>query len=100
MNRPPPEERPTADELRDQSAGEPMHIAGKPANVCPYCGCAMFAYHTTTLETRIVRYERCRNCSRKFVTRQPHAEIVREITKADELSSSGNETLKLLRYTA
>lgn len=39
----------------------------------------MFAYRTDTLDTRIIRYEQCRACSRKFVTRQQHAEIIREI---------------------
>lgn len=62
----------------------PKFIGQSPAVVCPYCGCAMATYKTTTLQTRIERYERCRNsnCGKKFVTYQapvPPVEIVREI---------------------
>ncbi len=59
--------------------------------VCPGCGCILFAYKTETLKTRIIRYEECRNpsCNRKFQTRQPHREIIREV-KPREVSSSGN----------
>lgn len=77
----PPQNRPTARQLAAQYAEQPMQIAGKPADVCPYCGCVMFAYRTTTLKTRVMRYEQCRNpnCQKKFLTRQAPAEIVREI---------------------
>jgi hypothetical protein len=62
----------------------PMSFGRVPAVVCPHCGCALIAYRTTTLQTRIERYERCRNqnCGKRFVTYQapaPPVEIVREI---------------------
>jgi hypothetical protein len=56
-----------------------MQIGGKPADVCPYCGCGMFAYRTSGLATRVDRYEQCRKCGKKFVTRQPAKVIVREV---------------------
>jgi hypothetical protein len=74
---------PTARELA--ARGErPQSFGRTPAVVCPHCGCAMFTYKTTTLKTRIERYERCRNasCGKRFVTYQapaPPVEIVREI---------------------
>lgn len=74
----PPHERPTAQQLAS-GGNQSMSFAGRPANVCPHCGAGMFAYRTDTLDTRIIRYEQCRACSRKFVTRQQHAEIIREI---------------------
>lgn len=75
----PPHERPTAQQLANSGNGASASMAGRPANVCPSCGAAMFAYRTTTLDTRILRYEQCRNCARKFLTRQQHAEIIREV---------------------
>ena len=74
----PPHERPTAQQLANGGPGQ--SFAGQPANVCPSCGAAMFSYRVSKLDTRIIRYERCRNCQKKFVTRQPNAEIVREIS--------------------
>jgi hypothetical protein len=58
-----------------------MQIAGKPADVCPYCGCAMFANGTRTYQTTIRRYVYCRNpsCGKRFVSSQPPATLVREI---------------------
>jgi len=82
VSRIPPEDRPTAQQLAGASRGQPTSFGGQPANVCPACGCAMFAYRTTTLNTRVIRYETCRNCGRKFITRQLHAEIVREVKPA------------------
>lgn len=92
MTRPPPHERPTARQMASGST-EPLQIAGKPADVCPYCGAGMFVNKTQGLQTRIDRYETCRNCSRKFVTRQPQKVFVREISQTDEVSSGGNHHL-------
>lgn len=43
----------------------------------------MFIYRTTSLETRIIRYEHCRNCGKRFVTRQAQSEIVREVSPSE-----------------
>jgi hypothetical protein len=81
-----------------------MQIAGKPADKCPYCGCAMFVRKTMPQETSMTyRYERCRNksCGRKFYTRQlppPPREIVREVQ--DKSSSNGIDQLTVYRETA
>ena len=68
-----------------------MQIAGYPADVCPYCGCGLFANHTKTLATRIIRHVVCRNesCGKRFVSRQEAARLVREV-KTDDFSRSGN----------
>ena len=80
MNRPAPHERPTAAQLRDGSEN-PMSIAGRPADVCPGCGGAMFATGTRQGEQDTFRYVECRNqsCLRRFYSRQPPAIIIREI---------------------
>lgn len=81
---------------------QPMQIAGKPADVCPYCGCALFVNRTETLATRTDRYEVCRNpnCRRRFLTRQdppPPKRIVREIGVDEEISSAGKDALSVYR---
>ena len=78
-----------------------MQIAGKPAAVCPYCGCAMFANGTQTTPQQIYRYVVCRNekCRRSFLSKQPPATLVREVTGDDD-SSSGNMCLTILRESA
>ncbi len=91
----PPHERPTARQLA--SAGEqPMQIAGQRADVCPSCGCAMFANGTRKGESMTFRYVVCRNrsCGKRFLSKQPPATIVREI-ESDESSSSGQNGLSL-----
>lgn len=102
--RPPPASRPTAAELAAVTNGTNMQatLAGRPASTCPYCGCTMFAYRTTTLKTRVERYEQCRNekCGRKFVTKQLHAEIVREVGHDCEVSSTGKPQLTVHRESA
>lgn len=97
----PPEERPTAQELRDGSA-DGKSIAGKPANVCPYCGCVMFVNGTNTLATTIERHVYCRNesCGKGFISRQPPAVLVREINQRDKVPSSGNASLTIHRESA
>lgn len=74
---------------------QPMQIAGKPADVCPYCGAGMFATGTRQGEATTFRYVECRNkrCGRKFYSKQPPATIVREV--GDESSSSGQAHLTI-----
>lgn len=93
--RPPPEERPSAAELA--AAGvESLHIAGKPATACPYCGAGMFVNGTQVFNTRVDRYERCRNCNKTFITRQPRKVFVREVRPSDdEVSSAGKVGLNV-----
>lgn len=76
----PPGERPTARELRDGSVDR-KQIAGRPADVCPYCGCALFVTGTRQPAEMIRRYVACRNssCGRRFESRQPPAVLAREI---------------------
>lgn len=91
MNRPYPLDRPTARQLAMQAQDEkPQQIAGKPANVCPNCGAAMFANGTQVTPQQIYRYVVCRNCHRSFLSKQPPATLIREVTPADKDSSSGN----------
>ncbi len=88
----PPEDRPSARDLASRSNNSmPMQIAGCPADVCPYCGCSLFANHTKSLSTTIIRHVVCRNasCGKRFVSRQEAARLVREV-KTDDFSRSGN----------
>jgi hypothetical protein len=84
----------------------PMQIAGQPADVCPYCGAAMFAYGTQTLGTRIDRYVKCRNnnCGKRFLSRQPTPQaptIVREVgSEDDNFSNAGMARLTVVRESA
>lgn len=77
-----------------------MQIAGKPANVCPYCGAAMFVDGVNRTEYDIVRYVECRNkkCGKRFLTRQPPAKLVREVGNDD--SADGNQSLTLALKSA
>lgn len=102
MTRKPP--RSLSEMAREADGGVPMQIAGKPADVCPYCGAAMFAYHSETLTTRVERYVKCRNdnCGKRFVARaplKPPATIMREVGN-DEVSNFGTERLTLVRHSA
>lgn len=74
-----------------------MQIAGRPANVCPYCGAGMFVHGTNTTDREIVRYVNCRNCHKRFLTVQQPAKILREV---GEDSSSGKPALTLVRESA
>ena len=78
--------------------GDPVQIAGRPADVCPVCGCALFANGTNATDTNIVRYVVCRNrsCGKRFLSSQPPAKLLREVG-GDEDSSSGKPTLTLVR---
>lgn len=97
MSRPEPHERPSARQLAT-GTDKPMEIAGKPADVCPYCGCAMFADGTRKHSSVTFRYVVCRNhsCGKRFMSKQPPATIVREIEHDDsEASNIGQNTLSL-----
>lgn len=84
----------------EASGGQPMHLAGKPAHICPYCGAAMFKDGTNRTDKVIVRYVECRNrnCKRRFLTSQPPERIVREISEDD--SAGGKPALTLVRESA
>jgi len=71
--------RPTARELANRTSG----IAGKSAESCPYCGSRLDVDKTTALTSTIERYVYCRNeqCGAGFITRQPPAVIVREVSQ-------------------
>lgn len=85
-----------ADAATMAGSGEVLHIAGKPATACPYCGAAMFVNGTQVLNTRVDRYERCRNCKKTFITRQPPKVFVREVGSTnEEISSAGKEALSI-----
>lgn len=85
---------------REATSEEPPQIAGKPANVCPYCGAVMFVDGVNRTAQTIVRYVYCRNesCGKRFMSSQPPAKLVREI--GDENSASGNPSLTLVRESA
>lgn len=93
---------PTAQELAARGASPQGSFSGQPAVTCPACGCKMFIYKTTALDTRVVRYEECRNkkCRKRFLTKQPHREIIREIVSDDEDSSAGIRQLHVIRESA
>lgn len=78
--RTPANERPTAQQLA-KGAEPAMQIAGRPADLCPYCGCAMFANGTRPTDKVIFRYVACRNksCGKSFLSKQAQATLVREI---------------------
>ena len=96
-NRPPIGQRNTIASLKGQ---EPMQVNGKPADVCPYCGAGMFVTGTRRPAELIRRYVHCRNCGKRFESRQPPAVIVREITDEGDSSSSGQPALTLVRESA
>lgn len=88
-------ERRTLAQMASGDDGQPMQIAGKPADVCPYCGAGMLANGKRQPATEIRRYVYCRNsnCGKKFESKQPPATLVREIGISDEPSSSGQDTI-------
>lgn len=99
MTRTPPENRPTARELASRGA-QPLQIAGKPADVCPYCGCGMFKAGTRKGDRETFRYVECRNCRKTFYSRQPPETLVREIGVDELPSSDGQSSLTLVRESA
>lgn len=90
MAKVPPNERPTAAELKFGN-DKPATIAGRPADVCPYCGCAMFATGTRQGDSVTFRYVECRNSNcrdqsgnrRRFYSKQQRPVIVREVGDGD-----------------
>ena len=99
--------RKTLQQMQAEANGqEPMQIAGKPADVCPYCGCGMYAYKSERGDKDKFRYVQCRNAKcvdaagnrRRFYSRhQSSGTIVRELGTDDECSSFGNGRLTLIR---
>lgn len=77
MTRLPPDERPTAEELRS---------GGKGTIACPNCGCQDFrSGRATALPSGATkRYEYCRHCGKGVVTKQPPKEIIREVKPHNE----------------
>lgn len=93
MTRKPPK---SLAQLAAESDGrEPLQIAGHPADKCPYCGCALFVRKTTAMKQPIIRYVHCRNqkCGKSFLSRQPPAELVREVGGED--AEGENAVLKV-----
>ena len=88
---PEPRERPTARELAERSGDTPMQIAGKPADICPACGCAMFVDGTRNGEAVIFRYVVCRNpaCGKRFMSKQPMATLIREVKGSSSSGQTG-----------
>ncbi len=62
-----------------------MQISGAPADVCPYCGCAMFVNGTRAHDVVIYRYVKCRNssCGKLFESQQFPATLTREIETSE-----------------
>lgn len=90
----------TLQQMANEASGEPKEIAGKPADVCPYCGAAMFVDGVNRTAQTIVRYVECRNksCGKRFMSSQPPAKLIREV--GDNDSASGNASLTLVRHSA
>jgi hypothetical protein len=100
LTRPPPNERPSARQLASGNE-QPKQIAGKPADVCPHCGCALFVDGVNRTDREIVRYVVCRNrrCGKRFKSVQPPARLLAEIGGEDD-SAHGNPSLTLVRDSA
>jgi len=92
--------RKTLKQMASEAAGseKSLQINGKPADRCPYCGCALFVNGTRSTDQSIYRYVNCRNpnCRRGFLSKQPPATLIRE---TDD-SSSGQERLTLYKESA
>lgn len=96
-------QRKTLSQLAGEAQGEPKSFGDKPADECPYCGCAMFANGTEERRTRIERYRKCRNpsCGKTFFTTQAPEKIVREVEPhRDNFPSVGKSELKIRRESA
>lgn len=79
-----------------------MQIGGKPADVCPYCGCALFVSRRMPGDKQIVRYVECRNrkCGKRFLSSQPPAQLLRETGGNDDVSISGIHSLTVHKESA
>lgn len=96
-------ERKTLAQLAEESnVAQPKSIAGRPADVCPYCGAAMFVGATNTLDTTIERHVYCRNsnCGKGFISRQPPAVIIREVNRHVKIPSDGKHSLTVHKDSA
>lgn len=69
------------------SSREPKLVAGRPADVCPYCGGGMYVDGVNRTEKEVTRYIECRNgnCRRRFLSYQPAAKLLREIRPVESL---------------
>lgn len=70
---------------------------------CPRCGCCDFkVYGKLDYQSQIVRYERCRNCHHKIITKQPKREFLRDVDpyKNDEDSTDRIVSLSIGRSVA
>ena len=87
---------------REANGSEPVQIGGKPADVCPYCGCALFVARRMPSEKPIIRYVECRNqnCGKRFLSSQPPAQLLRETGDNDDVSISGIRSLTLHKESA
>lgn len=100
--------RKTLAQMAQEAAGQsqPMQIGGKPADVCPYCGCGLFVAKRMPGDKQIVRYVECRNpnCGKRFLSSQPPpppARLLREVGGDDEDNSiSGKRSLTLHKESA
>lgn len=92
----------TLSQMQAEANGQqPMQIAGKPADVCPHCGAGLFVDGVNRTQFEIVRYVYCRNkrCGKRFLSKQPPAKLLREISEDDD-SAGGKPTLTLVRESA
>lgn len=87
-----------------QGQAEPLQIGGKPADICPYCECALFVTKRMPGDGQIIRYVECRNpnCGKRFLSSQPPpsvGKLLREVGNYDN-SSDGNPRLTLHKESA
>jgi hypothetical protein len=76
---------------------QPMQVSGKPADVCPYCGCGMFVNGTRDGDSIKQQYVWCRNktCGKRFIAKQPPATLIREVGISDVSSRTGRPAIAL-----
>jgi len=72
----PPGDRPTPQDYQARA-----HRLGAQGPSCPKCRWPLLAYRTSSSSSRILRYEKCRNpnCEARYLTRQEHRSIIREV---------------------
>lgn len=61
---------------------QPVSIAGKPADYCPFCGELLRVNRTDSLPQQIVRYMTCERstCKAVMLSTQPKAVLIRVVT--------------------
>lgn len=69
---------------------------------CPKCGCCDFkVYGKIDYQSQIVRYEQCRHCGKKIITKQPKRQFLRDVEPyKDEDSTGGIVSLSFGRSVA